>query len=148
MNSSNKQHTINNSKKIICTHCNPKKYLKFNFSFIAYESDCPNENDKIKLYERIKYCCSEPYFSLQIKHSGDKKAFFETVDVKKISIKKQIPPAFREFFPVETNEKYDILRVYSSGTPNGTANPRLIGMIKNTVFYVFFIDWEGKIYSH
>ena len=54
---------INNDKKE-CTNCNPKKYLKFNFSFLTYESECSNQQDIIKFYERMKYCCSEPYFVL------------------------------------------------------------------------------------
>lgn len=133
-----------------CSNCNPKRYLKFNFSFLNYEGECTNPQDIVKFYERMKYCCSEPYFVLQVKHQGDKKIFFESVPVKHMSWKKkkEIPDEFRNFFPVETNEKFDILRVYPAGTPNGTANPRIIGMIKNTIFYIFFIDWKGELYNH
>ena len=53
-----------------------------------------------------------------------------------------------EIFPSQTNEKYDVLRIYPKGTPKGTANPRIIGMVKHSVFYVLFLDWDGKLYEH
>lgn len=47
----------------ICSSCNPKRYLKFNFSFINYESDSFDVNDVAKLFEKIRFLCSEPYAS-------------------------------------------------------------------------------------
>ena len=79
-------------------------------------------------------------------YGRDKQKWFEKVSIN--SIRKRIPSDFRELFPSETNEKYDVLRVYPSGVPNGTANPRIIGMIKHSVFYIFFLDWDGKLYNH
>ena len=73
-------------------------------------------------------------------------AKFEPIPISEI--KKEIPTKFREIFPTETNEHYEVLRVFPSGTPNGVANPRLIGMIKNTIFYIFYVDWEGILYKH
>lgn len=140
----------NESKVTVCNNCNPKVYLNFNFAYIDYEDDCPNPNDIIKLYERMKFCSTEPYLTLKYKYSGNKQVFFETIPTNKIKWKhkKEIPKKFREQFPIETNEKFDILRVYPAGTPTGTSNPRIIGMIKNHIFYIFFIDWKGILYNH
>ncbi len=142
---------IANKDKIkICNNCNPKLYLKFNFSFITFEGKCDNIRDVFAFYERMKELSSEPYFALQLKYSGNKNSWFESIPVNKIQwkTKKEIPKKFRELFPIETNEKYEILRVYPSGTPNNTANPRIIGMIKNTIFYIFYMDWKGELYKH
>lgn len=69
------------------------------------------------------------------------------LDKKVKHLKKEIL-YFQRVFPSETNEKYAVMRVFPAGTPNGTANPRIIGMIRNTIFYIFFLDWEGTLYEH
>lgn len=132
-----------------CNNCNPKKYLKFNFSFLSENGDSATK-DAITLVERLTFLSEEPYLQMMYKYQGDKKKFIEDIPVTKIHIKgnKGIPPKFREIYPTETNEKYSIFRIYPAGKPNGTANPRIIGMIKNTIFYVFYIDWKGNMYSH
>ena len=129
-----------------CILCNPKIYLKFSFAFVSYESSKPKERDLIKMWERMRYLSRDTYTNLLFEHQGDKSNWFENIPIKQIN--KQIPQKFRELFPSETNEKYSVMRVYPSGTPNGTANPRIIGMIKHTVFYIFFLDWDGKLYKH
>lgn len=128
-----------------CNYCNPKQYLKFNFSFCK-ENGEPAKNDISKLFERIKFLSKERYRMMVINYQGDKKKFIEDIRTNKINL--NIPNGFRQIYPTETNEKYSIFRVYPAGKPNGTANPRIIGMIKNTIFYVFYIDWKGDMYSH
>lgn len=127
----------------ICSSCNPKRYLKFNFSFINYESGSFDANDVAKLFEKIRFLSSEPYASMIFKYQGDKMRFIENLPLSQI--RKQVPHEFREIFPVETNEKYSVFRVYNAGGPR---NSRVIGMIKNTIFYIFFLDWDGKLYDH
>lgn len=146
--SSNKKILVSDSAKNIipCTYCNPKKYLKFCFSFLSYESECSNEFDKIKLLERMRWLSQSPITEMTFKFGRDKDKWFETLPFNEI--KKEIPREFRENFPSETNEGYDVFRVYPAGTPNGTANPRIIGMIKHSIFYVFFLDWKGELYNH
>lgn len=46
------------------------------------------------------------------KYQGDKKIFIENLPVSQIN--KDILKSFREIFPVETNEKYSVFRVYSA----------------------------------
>ena len=134
------------NKSIPCVFCNPKKYLKFSLSFIVFESSSVKNDDIIKLWERLKWISSKPYAEMIYEYGRHKQKWFEKVSIN--SIRKRIPSDFRELFPSETNEKYDVLRVYPSGVPNGTANPRIIGMIKHSVFYIFFLDWDGKLYNH
>ena len=138
------------SKLNICSHCNPKKFLKFNFSF-AKDYGTPTNEDILHFFERIKKFSSKPYEILIYENQGNKKQFLEEIKCSEMKWKKgekQIPTEFREFFPSETNEKFAIFRVYPAGKPNGTANPRIIGMIKHTIFYIFYFDWNGEIYEH
>lgn len=137
----------NNVKPNFCIKCNPKKYLTFNFSYISYESSRgPAHQDIVKLWERMKWMSSDTVYAMVHNYGSDKARWFEDINITQI--RKSVPSKFRDDFPTETNEKYSVMRVYSAGTPSGTANPRIIGMIKHTTFYVFFLDWEGKLYNH
>ena len=129
----------------ICNNCNPKKYLKFNFSFCK-EIGEPAQKDTYFLLKRLLFLSEELYTVMIYKYQGNKKTFIEDIATNKIKI--NIPDKFRENNPIETNEKFSIFRIYSSGVPKGTANPRIIGMIKNTIFYIFYIDWKGTMYEH
>ena len=129
----------------MCNNCNPKRYLKFNFTYCEEEGK-PAQNDSYKLIERMQFLSSEFYSILLCKFQGNKKTFIEEISTDKIDIK--IPDKFRIENPAETNEKISIFRIYPAGTPNDTANPRVIGMIRNTIFYIFYIDWKGKMYNH
>jgi len=136
-------------EKKYCINCNPKKYLKFNFSFLK-ENGQPAIDDTSNLIKRLSFLSEEMYQMMIFKYQGDKKKFIEDVSVEKLKIKgkEKIPQKFREIYPTVTNEKYSIFRIYPAGKPNGTANPRVIGMIKNTIFYIFYIDWIGNLYEH
>ncbi len=131
----------------ICNYCNPQKFLKFNFTF-AKENGNPSSKDAIKLLERLQFLSSKMYAVMIIEYQGDKKNFIEEIPIKKLNLKGGIPREFRDIHPAETNEKYAIFRLYPAGSPPGTANPRIIGMIKNTIFYIFYIDWKGTLYKH
>ena len=143
-----KKFTISDSAKVVipCTYCNPKKYLKFSFSFITFENDCSNQLDKAKMFERMKWLSQSPINEMMYKIGKDKSKWFEQIPLEKV--RKAVPDEFRKLFASETSECYDVIRVYPSGTPNGTANPRIIGMIKHSVFYIFFLDWKGELYKH
>lgn len=129
-----------------CNLCNPTKYLKIDFSFISHESNSVKNEDIINAWNRLRFISSKPYYVMQIEFSGNKGTFFEAIPTN--LIKKDIPTKFRDFFPSETNEVFNVLRVYPSGRPSGSANPRIIGMIKHHVFYIFYLDWDGKLYKH
>ena len=128
-----------------CDNCNPKKHLKFNFTFMK-ENGNPAQQDGIKLINRFKEISSEIYEIMLYKYQGNKQSFIENIPLT--TIKKQIPEEFRELYPYQTNEHYSVFRIYPAGVPPGSANPRVIGMIKNTIFYIFFIDWKGDLYKH
>ena len=148
MSKKNKKINIKDDTNTIipCILCNPKRYLKFSFAYISFESSKPKEQDIIKMWERMKWMSSDTFTNMVYEYGQDKNKWFENIEVKQI--KKQIPSNFREVFPTETNECYSVMRVYPAGKPNGTSNPRIIGMIKHTIFYIFFLDWDGKLYSH
>lgn len=136
-----------NSQVDYCNHCNPKKYLTFNFSYISHEKPKnPNSQDVIKLWERMRWMSSETIYNMVHNYGNDKTKWFEPLPINQI--RKEVPKAFREDFPTETNEKYQVMRVYTAGAPSGTANPRIIGMLKHNIFYVFFLDWKGELYNH
>mgnify|MGYP001862897806 CR=1 FL=1 len=146
MTRSNKQHSINEKTAIPCILCNPKKYLKFNFSFINYESSNKKDQDVLKCWERLRWLSSKTFPEMIFEFGRNKDKWFEKIPFNQI--KKEIPSKFREIFPTETNEEYWVIRVYPAGTPAGTANPRIIGIVRNTIFYIFYLDWDGKLYSH
>lgn len=125
---------------------NIKKYLNFNFSFITHDPKIINKEDVINFFERMKFLSSEPYDMMVFKIGNDKTKWFEKLPVNNIN--KEIPNSFKEIFPSDTYSQYSVMRVYPKGKPKGTANPRIIGMIKDTTFYVFYLDWEGSLYNH
>lgn len=143
----NKKKLVSNTNDsfLICTRCNPKKFLKFNFSFVS-EIGKASDQDAAKLLKRLIFLSSEEYQTMIFRYQGNKQAFIEKIPLN--LIRNHIPNDFRKIYPPETNEKYDVFRVYPAGSPEGTANPRIIGMIKNTIFYIFYIDWNGKMYHH
>lgn len=40
------------------------------------------------------------------------------------------------------------MRFYPARKARGSANFRIIGMIKHNIFYVFFLDWKEILYNH
>lgn len=128
----------------ICTECNPIAHLKFNFSFISYDKKMDSK-DYMEMFERIKMLSSEPYPSLLVKYRGKKSQFMEIVPVNDIGIRKEIPKEFRKIFLSETNQKFAIFRIYPNNEPKVA---RIIGMLKGTIFYIFYIDGDGSLYQH
>ena len=129
-----------------CIMCNPKRYLKFSFAFVSYEKSEPKQIDLVKMWERMRWMSKDTFANMTYLYRGDKSKWFEQIPLNQI--RKEVPSKFREIFPTESNEEYWIMRVYPAGTPKETANPRIIGMVKHTIFYIFYLDWEGKLYSH
>lgn len=132
----------NNSPSInkICDKCFSPTHLKFNFSFITYDNNFKNEY-KIQFLDRIKELSSIPYLELM---TWDKK---KGIEIEKINIKKNISNSFfagnshRNF----DDKKYAIFRLYTNDNP---ILARVIGRLINKVFYIFFIDIGGILYSH
>ena len=96
-------------QKLECTGCNPKKYLKFNFSF-ATEVGEPAVSDALHLWKKIKFLSSEMYDIMIFRYQGNKRTFIEEIPVKdmKWTTHKEIPKEFRDFYPPTTNEKFAI----------------------------------------
>lgn len=140
MGNNNKQ--VKNKKLINkqCSNCFNPTYLKFNFSFINYEENLKDEY-KIQLFKRIRELSNVPY--LEVASWGKNIG----IEIEKIDIKKEID---NRFFEGNTHrnfvdKKYAIFRLYTNDNP---ILARVIGRLINQVFYIFFIDIGGKLYSH
>ena len=137
--------SVSQLQKFDCTNCNMMKYMTFNFSF-AKEIGQPAQKDLRALLDKMSFLSKEQYSIMLYRYINRKQQFIEKIDVNQIN--KTIPDEFKTLFFPEISSKFDVFRIYSAGTPKGTVNPRVIGMLKKTVFYVFYIDWQGKIYDH
>ena len=62
----------------------------------------------------------------------------------KVNIKKQIPIKFEEEIS-KFNGNYTIVRLYTNNNPTPG---RIIGKFINKIFYIFYIDVKGELYSH
>ena len=72
-----------------------------------------------------------------------KKKFFE---FEEINIRKRIPIEFeKRFSPKVYNNKFAIMRLYTNNNP---ILARVIGVMINKVFYIFYIDIGGNLYKH
>lgn len=76
----------------------------------------------------------------------DKKIGLEFVEINDLGIKKQVPLKFNDRFESKNyNNKLAIMRLYPNNNP---IMARIIGVIIKNVYYIFFIDIGGKLYSH
>lgn len=124
----------------LCSNCFSPTHIKFNFSFITYDDDFTQEY-QVQFLKRIRELSSVPYLELASwpKNKG--------IEVEKIDIKKNISENFfkgnshRNF----DDQKYAIFRLYTNDNP---ILARVIGRLINKVFYIFFIDIGGNLYSH
>lgn len=125
-----------------CTECFKPQYFKFNLTYIDNISKIHNDH-KIQLLNRMIELSSEPFtvISMYRKNIG-----FETEDIDILGLAKIVPTQFSErFSKIDYNNKVTIVRLYSNDNP---ILARIIGVLINKVFYVFFIDIGGKLYSH
>ncbi len=124
----------------LCNNCFRPTHIKFNFSFITYDKNFTDEY-QVQLLKRIRELSSVTYLELA---SWDKK---KGIEIEKIDISKEISS---KFFEGNTHrnfddKKYAIFRLYTNNNP---IIARVIGRLINQVFYIFFIDIGGKLYSH
>lgn len=121
-----------------CTNCFAPTYIKFNFSFITYDD---NFEDKYQLQflKRVRTFSEVTYLELL---SWDKKRGLE---FEKVDITKEISPLFFSNHRNFNDGKYAIFRLYPNDNP---IQARIIGKVIKNVFYIFYIDIGGKLYSH
>jgi len=120
-------------------------YLKFNFSYmnsICYELD---ETQSVCLVKTIFNLSNRPY--LQI--ANERKATgFESIPLRSFDKKNMGAPtendssAKFESEDRKLSDKRDIFRI------KDTQTGRMIGKIYRHVFYVFYLDFDGKAYNH
>ena len=121
-----------------CTHCYEPTHIKFNFSFISYMDDFTDFH-KAKLVDRLIEISKEPYLVVA---KWRKNIGFENI---KVHISKEIDSRFYDGNNRDFDGKYTIIRLYPNDNP---CNSRIIGKMIHNVFYIFFIDIKGNLYSH
>lgn len=125
-----------------CTNCFAPQYLKFNFSYIVYEENFEKQY-QLQFLKRIRELSTDTY---NIIRNRDKKIGLEFIEIKELRIRKEIPAKFKDRFDAkEYNNKLAIMRLYTNNQP---IVGRIIGVIIKNVYYIFFIDIGGKLYSH
>lgn len=125
-----------------CINCYAPQYLKFNFSYIVYDNDF-TEKYQVQFLKRLRELSTDTY---NIIRNRDKRVGLEFVEIKELGIKKEIPSKFQERFETkEYNNKLAIMRLYTNNQP---ILGRIIGVIIKSIYYIFFIDIGGKLYSH
>lgn len=134
---------IKNKGKIskICTKCFDPVFIKFNFAYIVYQDNF-DDNHKLAFFRRMQDLSSVAYNVLM---NRDKRTSFEFIDRNEIGINKQIPGPFKDRFDEKLYNKWAIMRIYPNNNP---IVARVIGVIINKVFYIFFIDIGGNLYTH
>lgn len=125
-----------------CTNCYAPQYIKFNFSYIVYEENF-EEKYQLRLLERMRELSADTYTMIL---NRKKKIGLEFLEINELGIRKQVPYNFSQRFESkEYNNKLAIIRLYANNNP---IVARVIGVIIRNVFYIFFIDIGGKLYSH
>ncbi len=125
-----------------CTNCYAPQYIKFNFSYIVYEENF-EEKYQLRFLEKMRELSTDTY---NVILNRDKKIGLEFLEINELGIRKQVPYSFsKRFESKEYNNKLAIMRLYSNNNP---IVARVIGVIIRNVFYIFFIDIGGKLYSH
>lgn len=128
----NKKINVQDKKIFVPTH------LKFNFSFISYDKNI-TKTIKSDLYDRIQELSAEPYLVVA---NYDKKIGFEFENLK---ITKKLPQKIYDNETRKIDEKYAIFRLYPNNNPSVV---RIIGKFVDKIFYIIFIDVNGKLYKH
>lgn len=125
-----------------CTNCFAPQYLKFNFSYITYEENFV-EKYQLQFLKRLRELSTDTY---NIIINRNKKIGLEFVEINELGIKKEVPFKFKERFDAKYyNNKLAIMRLYPNNSP---IVARVIGVIIKNIYYIFFIDIGGKLYSH
>lgn len=125
-----------------CTNCFAPQYLKFNFSYIVYEENFEDQY-QLQFFKRMRELSNDTY---NIIRNRDKKIGLEFIEINELGIRKEIPKKFSNRFEAkEYNNKLAIMRLYTNNNP---IIARAIGVIIKNIYYIFFIDIGGKLYSH
>ena len=123
--------------KINCTNCFKSNHIVFNFAYLTYKDNF-DENEKHTLVDRMLEVSSVTFLELM---RWDRYKGFEE---ERLDIKKEIPRLFEN--DIEAFDgKYTIMRLYKNNNPTPG---RIIGKLVNKVFYIFYIDTKGILYSH
>ena len=100
-------------------------------------------NFSLQFLKRLRELSTDTY---NIIINRNKKIGLEFVEINELGIKKEVPFKFKERFDAKYyNNKLAIMRLYPNNSP---IVARVIGVIIKNIYYIFFIDIGGKLYSH
>lgn len=119
-----------------CNNCFSPKYIKFNLSYFKPDNDF--KGHEAQLLKRMISISSEDYVLLMNK---PKEVSFE---FEKVDIGRQIPEGFKNRFKDKDYSKFAIMRLYPNNNP---VMGRVIGVIINKVFYIFYVFIGEKGYK-
>lgn len=112
----------------ICDHCFTPKYIKFNFSY--FKPDNNFKGHEGQLLKRMIELSAEDYLIIINK---PKEFGFE---FENVNIGKEIPKEFKNRFEEKKYSKFAIMRLYTNNNP---VMARVVGIIINKIFYVFYV---------
>ena len=124
-----------------CTNCFDPVFIKFNFAYIVFQDNF-NDSHKLAFLKRMFEMSDIAYNALV---NRDKKISFEFIDRNVLKINKKIPSEFINRFDEKRFNKWAIMRIYPNNNP---IVARVIGVIINKIFYIFYIDIGGNLYNH
>lgn len=120
-------------------------YLKFNFSYMNKVCRELSPQDAVNLSETLFRLSNRPWLQIM---SERKSTGFETIPLTSFSNENYAMPTVEladhqfESGDRKLSNKRDIFRIRNAGTG------RIIGRLYRNIFYVFYIDFDGKAYDH
>ena len=120
-------------------------YLKFNFSYMNQGCYELTEEQSASFTQTLFNLSNRPWLQIM---SERKATGFESIPITSFLKPKMAEPIAMDSthkFEVcdrKLSNKRDIFRI------KNTATGRMIGKIYRNIFYVFYLDFEGKAYNH
>ena len=132
----------------LCTNCYSPIYLKVNLSYFKNKNIEKIDKNlkkeyKTQLFNRLLDLSKESYLQLL---SRRKNIGIEFEDIEKLNISVEIPNEFeKRFRNTDYNNKIAITRLCTNDNPYFA---RIIGIIINKIYYIFYLDINGTTYKH
>lgn len=121
------------------------RFLRYNLSFVHEDFFSLPEDIHKCFNETLKFISTQPWLVLK---NQPKEVSNETIDIKQMRTPKMYSPYVRLCGSNFTDNgrklgnKRDIFRL------RGTKLGRIIGIIFDFTYYVFYVDSEGECYNH
>lgn len=120
-----------------CTNCFSPMYFKFN---LAYLKNWNKLEDKYRaqLFNRMCELSAEPFILVMNRRRN---IGFE---IEHLDVGHQIPTVFAERFNKDLYSKFAVIRLYPNNNP---VMARVVGVLINKIFYIFYVDFGETGYK-